>query len=56
VLVAGKIVGTWRRSQGKLTIEPWRRLSRAERAAVEAEAETLPLPGVAGQIVVQWGD
>jgi hypothetical protein len=54
VLVAGKIVGTWRRSQGKLTIEPWRRLSRAERAAVEAEAETLPLPGVAGQIVVHW--
>ncbi len=55
VLVAGKIVGTWRRSQGKLTIEPWRRLSRAERTAVEAEAETLPLPGV-GQIVVHWGD
>jgi hypothetical protein len=56
VLVSGKIVGTWRRSQGKVTIEPWRRLSRRERAAVEAEAATLPLPGVAGQIVVLWGD
>jgi hypothetical protein len=56
VLVAGTIVGTWRRAQGKVTIQPWRRLSRAERDAVEAEAEGLPLPGVAGQIVVRWGD
>jgi hypothetical protein len=53
-LVAGEIVGTWRRSQALLTIEPWRRLSRAERAAFEAEAQSLPLPGVEGQIVVRW--
>ena len=56
LLVAGEIVGTWRRSQGEVTIERWRRLSRAERDAVEAEAESLPLPGVEGQIVVRWDD
>jgi hypothetical protein len=56
VLVAGEVVGTWRRSQADLTIQPWRRLSRAERAAVEAEAGSLPVPGVAGLIAVRWDD
>jgi len=54
VLVAGEIVGTWRRAQAKLTIEPWRRLSRAERDGVEAEAQSLPLPGIEGEINVGW--
>jgi hypothetical protein len=54
VLVSGEIVGTWRRAQAKLTIERWRRLSRAERDAVEAEAQSLPLPGIEGEIVVGW--
>jgi DNA glycosylase AlkZ-like len=54
VLVAGEIVGTWRRAQADLTIQPWRRLSRAERDAVEAEADSLPLPGVERRIVVRW--
>jgi hypothetical protein len=54
VLVDGEIAGTWRRAQAKLTIEPWRRLSRAERDAVEAEARSLPLPGVEGEIGVGW--
>jgi hypothetical protein len=53
VLVAGEVVGTWRRAQASLTIQPWRRLSRAEREAVEAEAGSLPLPGVDG-IAVRW--
>jgi DNA glycosylase AlkZ-like len=56
VLVGGDIVGTWRRAHAKLTVEPWRRLSRKERDAVEAEAESLPLPGVDGQIAVSWED
>jgi hypothetical protein len=56
VLVAGELVGTWRRSQADLTIQPWRQLSRAERDAVDAEAEGLPLPGVEGRIVVHWDD
>jgi hypothetical protein len=54
VLVAGEIVGTWRRAQAKLSIEPWRRLSRAEREAVEAEAQSLPLPGIEREIGVGW--
>jgi hypothetical protein len=54
VLVDGEIVGTWRRADADLTVEPWRRLSRAELAAVEAEAEALPLPRVAGRIRVRW--
>lgn len=56
VLVEGEIVGTWRRSQDKLTIQTWRRLSPAERQAVEAEAESLPLPGNSGQISVSRDD
>jgi hypothetical protein len=54
VLVGGDVAGTWRRDQGKLTVQPWRRLSRAERVAVETEAASLPLPGVQGEIVVRW--
>ena len=54
VLVAGEIVGTWRRAQANLTIQPWRRLSKASRDAVETEAAGLPLPGVEGRISVRW--
>ena len=54
VLVAGEIVGTWRRAQADLAVQPWRSLSRAERDAVEAEAESLPLPGIEKRIVVRW--
>jgi hypothetical protein len=53
VLVAGEVVGTWRRAQANLTIQPWRRLTPAERGAVKAEAESLPLPGIEGQIAVR---
>ncbi|HSL34277.1 MAG TPA: crosslink repair DNA glycosylase YcaQ family protein, partial [Candidatus Limnocylindrales bacterium] len=54
VLVAGEIVGTWRRANANLTIQRWRRLSRPEREAVEAEAESLPLAGLEGRIAVRW--
>lgn len=54
ILVAGKIVGTWRRAQGRVTIQAWQRLSSAAREAVIAEAEALPLPGTSGRIVVHW--
>lgn len=54
VLVAGEIVGTWRRAKADLTIRPWGRLSRAERAAVESEAQALPLPGAEAQVAVRW--
>lgn len=54
LLVEGDVVGTWRRAQGTVAIQAWRRLSRAARDAVEAEAASLPLPGTEGQIVVRW--
>ncbi len=54
LLVEGEIVGTWRRAQEKVSIETWRRLSGAQRTAVDAEAASLPLPGVQGQISVRW--
>jgi hypothetical protein len=44
VLVEGEIVGTWRRAKRVFTIETWKKLSRAARDAVVAEAEGLPLP------------
>jgi len=46
VLVEGDIVGTWRRSEHKVAIQPWRRLSRRQRDAIEAEVLALPLPGI----------
>ena len=39
-----------------MTIGAWRRLTRAERAAVEAEARSLPLSGIDGEIRVGWED
>ena len=56
VLVEGEVVGTWRRAEATVTVQAWRRLSRAARDAVEAEAESLPLPGLGGRIVVRWDD
>ncbi|MDX6481885.1 MAG: hypothetical protein QOG85_2395 [Gaiellaceae bacterium] len=43
LLVAGELAGTWRRQQTKVSLEPWRRLTRAERDAVDAEIASLPL-------------
>ena len=54
LLVEGELVGTWRRAQGAVTVQSWQRLSRPARDAVEAEAASLPLPGIRGRIVVHW--
>jgi hypothetical protein len=54
VLVSGEVVGTWRRAGGNVAIQSWRRLSRVEREAVEAEAESLPLPDLGGRIHARW--
>jgi hypothetical protein len=54
LLVEGEIVGTWRRSEAIVTIRTWRRLSRAARDAVEAEAASLPLSEVRASIAVRW--
>ncbi|OFW67624.1 MAG: hypothetical protein A2Z12_01290 [Actinobacteria bacterium RBG_16_68_21] len=56
LLVDGEIAGTWRRARQRVTIQAWRRLSGAERDAVEAEAAALPLAGIQGKIVVRWDD
>jgi hypothetical protein len=56
LLVGGEIAGTWRRANQKVSIQAWRRLSPSERDSVEAEATSLPLPGVQGRIVVSWKD
>ena len=54
LLVAGEVVGTWRRARRTVTIQTWRRLSPAAREAVLAEAESLPLPDAGGRIAVHW--
>jgi hypothetical protein len=55
LLVEGEIRGTWRRAQHTVRVETWTRLSRTEREAVEAEARTLPLPGLERAVDVVWG-
>jgi hypothetical protein len=54
LLMDGEIVGTWRRADQAMTIQPWRPLSGDERDAVAAEAASLPLPGLQGRIVIRW--
>jgi hypothetical protein len=54
LLLEGETAGTWRRAEHVLTIQPWRRLSRAQREAVEAEAGSLPLPGIDRPIDLRW--
>jgi hypothetical protein len=54
LLVEGETVGTWRRAGHLLTIQLWRRLSHAERNAVEAEAGSMPLPGIDRPMAVRW--
>lgn len=54
VLVAGEVVGTWRRAGELVEVETWRRLPRGAREAVAAEAASMPLPGVERRIVVRW--
>jgi hypothetical protein len=56
LLVEGDVVGTWRRAGATVTVQTWRRLSRAARAAVEAEAASLPIRDITSQIAVRWDD
>jgi hypothetical protein len=54
LLIRGELAGCWRRVAHDVTIEPWRPLPSAERAAAEAEALSLPLPGLERPISVRW--
>jgi Winged helix DNA-binding domain len=56
LLVDGEIAGTWRRAGAVLSVQSWRPLSAAERDAVEAEAASLPLPGISAPVTVRWGE
>jgi hypothetical protein len=55
-LVGGEIAGIWRRAKAVVNATPWRRLSARERAAVEEEAATLPLPDVNQPVSVRWAE
>jgi Winged helix DNA-binding domain len=54
LLVEGEIRGTWRRAHDTVRVDPWTRLARAARDAIEGEAAALPLPGLQGSIAVVW--
>jgi hypothetical protein len=54
VLIEGEVAGTWRRSQHVVRVGAWRRLTAAEREAIEEEAASLPLPDVRRPMVVRW--
>ena len=40
-LVDGFVAGTWRHERGRIVLEPWRRLAKAERAELADEAGRL---------------
>src|SRR5262249_23967360 len=54
LLVDGEIRATWRRAQHIVTIDAWAPLSPGARAAVEVEANALPLPSINRPIEVVW--
>jgi hypothetical protein len=56
LLVQGEVAGVWRRSGALVTVQSWRRLDPAERAAVEGEAASMPLPGLDHPVAVAWAD
>jgi len=42
-LVDGAVAGAWRYEDGRVTLEPWTKLDRATRHALDDEAERLAL-------------
>lgn len=54
VLLDGEIVGTWRRSQHKVTVHQWQPISPAGRQAIEGEAASFPLPGLTRPSTINW--
>jgi hypothetical protein len=54
LLVGGEIAGTWRRAGRRLAVQGWRRFTVAERDAIVAEAESLPLPDAGEGMAVEW--
>jgi len=56
VVVGGDVVGTWRRADRTVAVSPWQPMRPAVRAAVEAEAASLPVPGADSGMRVRWQD
>jgi hypothetical protein len=54
LLVEGETIGTWRRAEHVITIHLWHNLSHEQRDAVEAEASSLPLPGINRLMEIRW--
>ena len=54
LLVDGSIVGTWDRQLRRVTLRPWHRLAPQTRAAIEAEAEAMPVPPLSRPMRVRW--
>lgn len=54
IMLAGELVGIWRREGRDVTITPWQSLSFAERDAIAAEAESLPLPAAGHSTRIFW--
>lgn len=54
LLVDGEFAGVWRRAAHEVSIDLWRKLTARQREAVEAEALSLPLPGLDRAISVRW--
>jgi hypothetical protein len=54
LLVEGELAGTWRRAQHAVSVDPWRPLPAGVKAAIEAEALSLPLPGLRRPITITW--
>jgi hypothetical protein len=40
-MVDGRVVGSWRHERGRIVVEPFERLSKADRRALDDEAEKL---------------
>ena len=40
-LVDGFVAGTWRQERDRVAVEPWRRLTRAERTSLKSELDAL---------------
>jgi len=54
LLVAGEIVGTWRRAKCKLTIQTWSHLNDKTKSAIEEEAISMPIPNVEDPPIIHW--
>jgi hypothetical protein len=56
LLIDGEVAGTWRRANAVITVQPWRSLTGAEREAVTAEGQSLPVPGLERPLAVRWAE